>query len=152
MARTDKSKQVLDSMLAVRTSYPPDVQRSRQVLAREAPEYLELFHKTYMYILHERKALTPKMKELIIIGVDAAQFYERGLRSHMRSALKAGATRGEIVEALLAASLAAGIHALSVAMPVFDDVMQEWEAARKSTVKRKPGSKPASRPARRPRG
>jgi AhpD family alkylhydroperoxidase len=116
------------------------------VLAREAPEYLELFHKTYMYILHERKALSPKMKELIIIAVDAAQFYERGLRSHIRSALVAGATRDEIVEALLASSLAAGIHALSVAMPIFDEVIEQWESGQDAPDLKKTR---ARRPARR---
>lgn len=128
MKPTDKGADVLSDMLKIRTTYPADVLKSRQVLAREAPEYLELFHKTYMYILHERKALPPKMKELIIIAVDAAQFYERGLRSHIRSALAAGATRDEIVEALLASSLAAGIHTLSVAMPIFDEVIEQWES------------------------
>lgn len=126
MTQARSGREILDEMLKVRTSYPAEVLRSREILAREAPEYLELFHKTYMYVVEERTALSPKMKELIIIAVDAAQFYERGLRSHIRSALKLGATKDEIVEALLASSLAAGIHALSVAMPVFDDVLQEW--------------------------
>src|SRR5512140_1309064 len=117
MRRNAKGKKILGEMLKVRTSYPADVLKSREILAREAPEYLELFHKTYLYILHQRTALPPKVKELIIIAVDAAQSYERGLRSHIKSALKAGATRNEIVEALLASSLAAGIHALSVSLP-----------------------------------
>jgi AhpD family alkylhydroperoxidase len=124
-------------MLKVRTSYPADVLKSREILAREAPEYLELFHKTFLYILHERSALTPKVKELIIIAVDAAQFYERGIRSHIKSALKAGATRDEIVEALLASSLAAGIHALSVSLPIFDEVIEQWEKEQKATRKKK---------------
>jgi len=124
-------------MLKVRTSYPADVLKSREILAREAPEYLELFHKTFLYILHERSALTPKVKELIIIAVDAAQFYERGIRSHIKSALKAGATRDEIVEALLASSLAAGIHALSVSLPIFDEVIEQWEKEQKVTRKKK---------------
>ena len=132
MAQARSGKQVLDEMLKVRTSYPPDVLRSREILAREAPEYLELFHKTYMYVVEERKALSPKMKELIIIAVDAAQFYERGLRSHITSALKLGATKDEIVEALLASSLAAGIHSLSVAMPIFDDVLQAWNTGERA--------------------
>ena len=133
-----KGSQVLNEMLKVRKSYPADVLKSRQVLAREAPEYLELFHKTYMYIMHKRAALPPKMKELIIIAVDAAQFYERGLRSHIKSALQAGATRDEIVEALLASSLAAGIHALSVAMPILDEMLEEWKKKKRARRARKP--------------
>jgi AhpD family alkylhydroperoxidase len=125
-------KDILEEMLKVRTSYPPDVLKSREVLAREAPEYLELFHKTYTYIFEERKALSPKMKELIVIAVDAAQFYERGLRSHMTSALKLGASKDEIVEALLASSLAAGIHVLSVAMPILDEVLEASQKEQKA--------------------
>jgi AhpD family alkylhydroperoxidase len=137
MKRSAKGKRILGQMLKVRTSYPADVLKSREILAREAPEYLELFHKTFLYILHERSALTPKVKELIIIAVDAAQFYERGIRSHIKSALKAGATRDEIVEALLASSLAAGIHALSVSLPIFDEVIEQWEKEQKVTRKKK---------------
>lgn len=133
-----KGQKILGEMLKIRKSYPADVLKSREVMAREAPEYLELFHKTYLYILHQRSALTPKVKELIIIAVDAAQFYERGLRSHIRSALEAGATRDEIVEALLASSLAAGIHALSVAFPVFDEVITQWDKEQRTARKRKP--------------
>jgi AhpD family alkylhydroperoxidase len=137
MKRSAKGKKILGQMLKVRTSYPADVLKSREILAREAPEYLELFHKTFLYILHERSALSPKVKELIIIAVDAAQFYERGIRSHIKSALKAGATRDEIVEALLASSLAAGIHALSVSLPIFDEVIEQWEKEQKVTRKKK---------------
>lgn len=125
-------KEILDEMLAVRRTYPPDVLKSREVLAREAPEYLELFHKTYMYVLQERQALPAKMKELIIIAVDAAQFYERGLRSHMKSALALGATKDEIVETLLACSLATGIHALSVAMQILEEIVNEWERGQRA--------------------
>lgn len=137
MRESAKGRKILEQMLKVRTSYPGDVLKSREILAREAPEYLELFHKTFLYILHERSALTPKVKELIIIAVDAAQFYERGIRSHIKSALKAGATRDEIVEALLASSLAAGIHALSVSLPIFDEVIEQWEKEQKETRKKK---------------
>ena len=136
MKKITNGKKILDQMLKVRTSYPADVLKSREVLAREAPEYLELFHKTYLYVLNERSALSPKMKELIIIAADSMQFYERGMRSHMASALKLGATSDEIVDTLLAASIAGGIHVLSVALPIFDDVINAWrknqEKARKS--------------------
>lgn len=135
MEQGSKGRRILEEMLKVRTSYPADVLKSREVLAREAPGYLELFHKTYLYLFHERTALPPKIKELIIIAVDAAQFYERGLRSHIKSALQAGATRDEIVEALLASSLAAGIHALSVSLPIFDEVIEQWEKEQKETGK-----------------
>ena len=127
MANETPGKTVLEEMLKVRTSYPADVLKSRQILAREAPEYLALFHQTYLHLFEQRKALSPVMKELIIIAVDAAQHYERGLRSHMKSALKLGATKDEIVEALLACALASGIHPLSIAMPILEEVLQEWE-------------------------
>jgi len=127
MKKITNGKKILDQMLKVRNSYPADVLKSREILAREAPEYLELFHKTYLYVLNERSALSPKIKELIIIAADSMQFYERGLRSHMTSALKLGATRDEIVDTLLTASIAGGIHVLSVALPIFDEVIHAWE-------------------------
>jgi len=132
---TERGREILEKVRRDRKSYTREVLKSREVLARDAPEYLELFHKTHMHVVYERTALPPKIKELIITAVDAAQFYERGLRVHIRGALNEGATREEVLEALLAASLPAGMHALSVALPIFDEVVEKWEEEKKNAGK-----------------
>ena len=51
MGEGRSGKEILEEMLKLRKSYPAEVLKSREVLAREAPEYLELFHKTYTYVV-----------------------------------------------------------------------------------------------------
>lgn len=113
-----------------RPSYTPQVMRSREILAQEDPEYLELFHRMHMHVVYGRSSLPVKMKEIIISAVNAANGYERGLRVHLRGALDAGATKDEIVEGLLTASLPAGIHVLSVSLPILEEVLREFERSR----------------------
>lgn len=101
------------------------VLRSREFLAEHDPEYLKMFHDLHMHVVYSRKALQPRIKELIICAVDAATFYWQGLWVHIRGALDAGATPDEILEALEAASLPGGIHALSQSLPILDQILEE---------------------------
>jgi alkylhydroperoxidase/carboxymuconolactone decarboxylase family protein YurZ len=55
-------------------------------------------------------ALEPKMKELIILSVEAAEHFVEGVNRHTMSALEAGATEEEVIEALAVASISGGIH------------------------------------------
>jgi alkylhydroperoxidase/carboxymuconolactone decarboxylase family protein YurZ len=68
--------------------------------------------------------LEPKIRELIYIAIDASatHMYEPGIRQHVRNALRAGATRAEVMEVLELVSVL-GIHACTVAAPI---LMQEW--------------------------
>ena len=100
------------------------VPRSREILARDDPDYLELYHNSWMHVMHKRNVLPLKFKELIIVAVDAVTGYERGVKLHIESALKAGATKEEILEALEAAAFPGGIHVLSISLPILDDVLK----------------------------
>lgn len=81
--------------------------------------------------------LTRKMKELILIAMDATptHLYEPGLRMHIRDALKHGATREEILEVLQLASLV-GIHSCTFGIPILDDEMKNPSNARKGSQSR----------------
>lgn len=72
-------------------------------------------------------SLSPKVKELICIAVDAActQLYEPSLRVHIANALKHGATVQEVVEVLQLVSVL-GIHTVTMGMPI---LVEELEAA-----------------------
>ena len=78
---------------------------------KEFPEpgkaYLELF-KSVM----SRPALDSKTKQLILIGVMTAQNYPQGVRAHVPQALAAGATREEIMEAVLTPLPVSGISGI----------------------------------------
>jgi alkylhydroperoxidase/carboxymuconolactone decarboxylase family protein YurZ len=101
------------------------VPKSREVLAEWDSTYLEYYHNMFMHVRNNRKGLSPKMMELLLLAIDAAGLYEQGLEGHMRSAFKAGATPHEVLDALMAASVCSGIHALSVSLPTFADVVKD---------------------------
>jgi len=63
--------------------------------------------------------LTPKLKELIYVAIDASttHLYEPGLRQHIRNALGHGATRAEIMEVFELTSVL-GIHTCTLGVPV----------------------------------
>lgn len=63
--------------------------------------------------------LEPKFVELLAIAVDASatHMYAPGVRRHIRTALRLGATRAEILEVLKLTTLV-GIHACNVGVPI----------------------------------
>jgi alkylhydroperoxidase/carboxymuconolactone decarboxylase family protein YurZ len=64
-----------------------------------------------------------KVKEMIIMAVDAIRAHESGLRTHMIQAMKAGATTEEILDALETASLPGGGIVISFAMPIYEEII-----------------------------
>lgn len=66
--------------------------------------------------------LEPKVKEFIYIAFDvsATHLYEKGLKLHIRNALRYGATAQEIAEVMEIASVI-GIHGTMVAAPILLD-------------------------------
>ena len=53
--------------------------------------------------------LCRKVKELVLVGVNAAGLYDEGMKIHMNGALQAGSSNEEILEALLVSILVGGI-------------------------------------------
>lgn len=117
----DKAKEVLEKIRKDRGF----VQRSREIWAKYDPEYLDMYHQMFMHVMHKKQRIDRKTKELIVIGIDAANLYETGLRIHLKSALKMGITVEEIVEVLETASIPGGVHILAVSLPVLESILQE---------------------------
>jgi alkylhydroperoxidase/carboxymuconolactone decarboxylase family protein YurZ len=121
---SNKGQKLMEKIKKERPTYTERTVLSRQMIAEEDPEYLELFHRMHMHVVHERNNLPVKFKEIIISAVDAATGYERGLRIHLAGALAAGATKEEIFEGLQAASIPGGVHVLSIALPILKEVLE----------------------------
>jgi alkylhydroperoxidase/carboxymuconolactone decarboxylase family protein YurZ len=107
---------------------------THKVLSREDPKMLELTHQMFMHVMHERKALSLKVKELLVMAVNASLLYYTGTRAHMQLALKAGATKEEVFEAIEVASWPAGIHVLRTCLPIYEEVMDEIRRHGKSKI------------------
>ena len=67
-------------------------------------------------IMFEWNNLDRKTKEFIIIACNICQMYSVGINAHVRGAIKAGATRGELVEVIGIAGLIAGTPNLLTAL------------------------------------
>ena len=87
----------------------------------EVPEWVQIMHEqrpealndylTLRRTVMEKGALSPKEKEWILVGVNAARRYERSMLYHTRGALDAGSTVSELAEILLPCILSRGIPA-----------------------------------------
>ena len=75
--------------------------------------------------------LDSKTVELICIGLNAAATHLNGdaLRHHIKAALDAGVSRGEIIEVFKVASTL-GIHACNVGVPILDEELASRRAQR----------------------
>jgi alkylhydroperoxidase/carboxymuconolactone decarboxylase family protein YurZ len=78
------------------------------------PELLKLVQNTNAFALAEG-ALPRKFKLLIAMALDASHGAVRGVRSLAEQAMKAGATKEEIVEAVRVAQYVSGVGCVYVA-------------------------------------
>ncbi|EAA0024747.1 carboxymuconolactone decarboxylase family protein [Listeria monocytogenes] len=99
------------------------VSKSFEVFAKEAPEvqaaWMETVHK-----LDTASKLDKKTEELAYIAVLAATRLESGLPFHVKMAKSSGATRDEIISAILVGLPAVGNTVIS-ALPVAIDALDE---------------------------
>jgi len=82
------------------------------------PEFLEAYL-TFRMVPHRNGPLPPKVKEFIMIAINAAttHMYAPGIRRHMQNAIRAGATKEEILEVVQLTTVM-GIHSCNVAVPI----------------------------------
>lgn len=89
-----------------------------EALLQLAPEFLASFTE-FAAGPWETGPLDPKIKDFIHIAINASatHMYEPALRSHVRGALKRGATAEELIEVLALVS-PIGVHACIIGVPV----------------------------------
>lgn len=65
-------------------------------------------------------------KEFLYIAIDAAatHLYVPGIRTHIRAALRLGATKAQIME-VLECTATLGIHAMNIGVPILVEVLEE---------------------------
>jgi alkylhydroperoxidase/carboxymuconolactone decarboxylase family protein YurZ len=100
----------------------PQVSNAFQVFLAEAPQHAEAFMAAVQG-LGAASALDRKAEELAYLAVLAALRLESGVPFHVELAKQAGATRDEVISAVLIGLPAAGLgvtQALPVALAAFD--------------------------------
>jgi len=81
-------------------------------------DFLEAYL-AFRSVPHREGPLPQKYTELILVAINAAttHLYGPGVRRHMQNALKAGATKEEILETIQLTTVM-GIHSCNLAVPI----------------------------------
>lgn len=97
-------------------------------MRRLDPQFVEAYLR-FRDVPHKSGPLPQKMKELILVAINAAttHMYAPGVRRHMAAALKAGATREELLETIELVTIM-GIHSVNLAIPI---LLEEVEKAKR---------------------
>lgn len=93
------------------------------------PEFLEAYL-AFRSVPHWDGPLESKYKELILIAINAAttHLYGPGVRRHIQNALKAGATKEEILETIQLTTVM-GIHSCNLAIPILMEEIAKNETS-----------------------
>jgi alkylhydroperoxidase/carboxymuconolactone decarboxylase family protein YurZ len=121
-------------MIDAATKQYPAIQAQREsgdwnpmwdVLMEMDPDYLEAFL-VFRAVPQMKGPLEQKYKELIFIAINVAttHLWEPGVRRHIQNALKAGATRQEILEVMQLTSIM-GIHSMALGLPILLDELSQ---------------------------
>jgi len=100
----------------------PSVSNAFQIFVSQAPSHAKAWM-TAVKGLDKASSLDKKTEELAYLSVLAALRMESGVPFHVQSAKQAGASREEIISAVLVGMPAAGlavIHVLPAAIAAFD--------------------------------
>jgi len=91
------------------------------------PEFLEAYL-AFRSVPQNNGPLEQKTKELILIAINAAttHLYGPGVRRHMQNALKAGASKEEILETIQLTTVM-GIHSCNLAIPILLEEIDKQE-------------------------
>jgi alkylhydroperoxidase/carboxymuconolactone decarboxylase family protein YurZ len=84
-------------------------------------DYLEAFL-AFRAVPQTKGPLEQKYKELIFIAINVAttHLWPSGVRRHIQNALRAGATREEILEVMQLTSIM-GIHSMALGVPILQE-------------------------------
>jgi len=117
LKRSDKLLETKDEAASSKSA--EDIMEYFRSRFGKAPAWVEVFGKNFPIILEnyhlmrsnavDEGLVSRKIKELILIAVNAADIYDEGMKIHINGALQSGASKEEIWEALLVATMVGGV-------------------------------------------
>ena len=113
---------IKESYVASRGYWPP----SWDSILTLAPDFVQA-HERLGAVPFEQGVLEPKVREFILIAVDASttHLFPIGVRTHMRSALEHGASVAEIVE-VLALTCVVGTQSVTFGVPILMEELAKF--------------------------
>ena len=73
-------------------------------------------------------ALSRKVKELILLGINLVRRYPSGVQTHMRGAMESGATEDEIMETIATAILSSAAPAMYIGPRALKEELKKRQA------------------------
>ena len=130
MSKEEEDKRVSDYLEAARKErgYMP---ASIAYTATRDIDFIEAYDKLYSASLNDGKAFPAKYKELVVAGILAFRGFDPAVHEHLKRAIRLGATKQEVLEAMEATlvpggwpTVGAGIRAL---MKIEEEEKKEQE-------------------------
>lgn len=81
--------------------------------------------KAFIDALYADATLDPRVRELVFLGVQTALGLEDSVRAHVPRALQAGATRDEIVAAMMISVANGGVSGALRLVPLVDEILDK---------------------------
>jgi len=91
--------------------------------------YIKLFQSVV-----ERPAIDVKTRQLMLIAVMTAQNYPPGVRAHVSQAVDAGATREEVLDAVLTPLPVSGINGVVECLTTAADELDKYQSKQQDAV------------------
>lgn len=93
--------------------------------ARNDPDFMEAYNNIYRVALTDGQALPAKVREFIAIGLLSFRRDVGGVKAHIKRAMRLGATKQEILEAIETAIIPGGAPTLFVGLNAMISVFEE---------------------------
>jgi len=100
-------------------------------LTEQDTDFMEAYNNLYNRGLTDGKALPAKMREFIAIGILAYRGLEDAVYQHSKRALRLGATKQELLEAMETAMIPGGTPTLALGLRALSKIEEEEKAAKK---------------------
>lgn len=94
-------------------------------------DFMEAYDNLYEMALTDGKVLPAKYRELVAIGILAFRGQDNAVYLHIKRALRLGATKREVLEAIETTIVPGGVPAFGVALAAFMKVEEEEKKAGK---------------------
>jgi alkylhydroperoxidase/carboxymuconolactone decarboxylase family protein YurZ len=115
-------KKIFDEFIRERNSVPDFA----KFLAEENPEFLIKWFEARK-VFQKKGVLPEKFKEILIMACSAIRLNQTGVELHIRTAMKLGATKQEILEAILCTWLSGGVPSLNISLSSLMKILKEDE-------------------------
>jgi alkylhydroperoxidase/carboxymuconolactone decarboxylase family protein YurZ len=89
-----------------------EISRTHHLLVQSDPEFAQRYDDLFEILMARDRLLKIRTKELIVIGMLAAQGEYAALKTHMKRALKTDVTQQEIIEVLELAMMYGGAESM----------------------------------------